>query len=89
MTERRRPGKGRHYGISLDEAQDHLEEWLAAEMEITTHQSYRLRDQTLTMADLGEVRREIDYWRGMVAELLAAEQGGARNRVWRAVMKSD
>ena len=79
----------RIYGITLDMAQDHLEEWMAAEMEITTHQSYRLRNQTLTMADLGEVRRQIQYWEGKVAELLARQNGGPRNRVYRVVPKDD
>lgn len=75
----------RQYGISLDEAQDHLEEWMTADMEITTHQSYRLRDQTLTMADLNAVRKQIEYWERKVAELLAKQQGGLRNRVYRVV----
>ena len=75
----------RQYGISLDEAQDHLEEWMTADMEITTHQSYRLRDQTLTMADLNAVRKQIEYWEKKVAELLSKQNGGPRNRVYRVV----
>ena len=88
---RRSPQKKpkRVYGITLDMAQDHLEEWLTAEMEITTHQSYRLRNQTLTMADLGEVRRQIQYWDEKVAELQARQGGGSRNRVYRVVPKDD
>ena len=85
----RRDKPKRQYGITLDMAQDHLEEWLTAEMEITTHQSYRLRDQTLTMADLDAVRRSIEYWQGMVAKLEAQQNGGPRNRVFRAVPKDD
>lgn len=82
---RGRTEQQRQYGISLDEAQDHLEEWMTADMEITTHQSYRLRDQTLTMADLNAVRKQIEYWERKVAELLAKQQGGLRNRVYRVV----
>lgn len=71
----------REYGITLKMAQKHLEEWMEAELEITTHQSYRLMDQTLTMADLGEVRRMIQYWDGKVKELLRKERCGGRNRL--------
>lgn len=84
-----RPQKKRQYGITLDQAQDHLDEWLEAEYALTTHQSYRLRDQTLTLADLDSVRRNIEYWNGKVNELLASEQSGSRNRIYRAVPKDD
>lgn len=79
--------KKRQYGITLDQAQDHLEEWLEAEYNLTTHQSYRLRDQTLTLADLDAVRRQIEYWENQVAKLQARQSGGARNRIYRAVPK--
>lgn len=72
----------KRYGISVETAQQHLDEWLEAELEITTHQSYRLGNQTLTMADLGEVRRQIEYWDGKVKALARAERCGGRNRMY-------
>lgn len=75
----------RVYGITLDRAQRHLDEWLEAELEITTHQSYRLGNQTLTMADLDEVRRMIQYWDEKVQKLLVQEKTGGRNRTYHAV----
>lgn len=69
------------YGITLEVAQKHLEDWMEAELEITTHQSYRLGNETLTMADLDAVRRNIDYWN---AKVTALKRGG-RTRFYRAV----
>ena len=72
---------GRAYGITLDVAQKHLEEWLEAELELTTHQSYRLGNEMLTMADLDAVRRNIDYWNARVNAL----RRGGRTRLYRTV----
>ena len=82
---RGRAKKAKVYGITLDVAQKHLEEWLEAELEITTHQSYTLRSKSLTMADLSSVRKQIEYWSGMVEKLKVTESTGGRNRAWRAV----
>ena len=50
----------------------------------------RIYGITLDMAqDHLEVRRQIQYWEGKVAELLARQNGGPRNRVYRAVPKDD
>ena len=81
----KRGKKEKTYGITLDIAQKHLEEWMEAELEITTHQSYRLRNQTLTMADLSQVRQTIDYWAKKVEALKAVKESGGRNRIYRAV----
>lgn len=72
-------------GITLDIARRHLEEWLEAELELTTHQSYRIGNQSLTRADLGEVRRMVEFWSDRVAALERAAQGRGRNRIYHAV----
>ena len=72
-------------GLTLEIARRHLEEWLEAELEITTHQSYRLGNQTLTMADLDMVGRRIEYWRQMAEKLERMERSGGRNRVYHVV----
>jgi hypothetical protein len=77
--------KAKEYGITLAMAQKHLEEWMEAELEITTHQSYRLGNQTLTMADLEQVRGTIDYWSEKVERLKAIAAAGGRNRAYRIV----
>lgn len=75
------------YGITLEVAQKHLEEWMEAELEVTTHQSYQLGSRTLTMADLGDIRETIDYWEKKVAALLTAQKNGGRGRVRRVVLR--
>ena len=75
----------RVYGITLETAQKHLDEWLEAELEITTHQSYKLGGQTLTMAELYQVRAEIEYWSEKVEKLKAREAKGGRNRIYYGV----
>lgn len=75
----------RRYGITLEIAQEHLDEWLEAELAVTTHQSYQLGGKSLTRADLGEIRETIDYWEQKVAQLQALEQNGGRGRMFRVV----
>ena len=72
-------------GITLEIARKHLKEWLEAELEITTHQSYRLGNESLTRADLDMVGRRIEYWRQMVAKLERMEGARGRSRVYHVV----
>ena len=43
--------------------------WLETEEEIAVNQSYTIKDKSFTRADLGQVRKEIDYWSAKVAAL--------------------
>ena len=72
-------------GISLEVAKKHLDAWLTAELEVTTHQSYTIGSRSLTKANLSEIRKEIEYWTNEVARLENIEKRGGRNRVYRAV----
>ena len=72
-------------GISLEIAKKHLDAWLTAELEVTTHQSYTIGSRSLTKANLSEIRQQIEYWRNPVARLENIEKRGGRNRVFRAV----
>ena len=72
-------------GISLERAKKHLDAWLTAELEVTTHQSYTIGSRSLTKANLSEIRQQIEYWRNQVARLENIEKRGGRNRVFRAV----
>lgn len=69
----------------LDIAKKHLDAWLTAELEVTTHQSYTIGSRSLTKANLSEIRKEIDYWQNEVARLENIEKRGGRNRVFRAI----
>lgn len=72
-------------GISLEIAKKHLNAWLTAELEVTTHQSYTIGSRSLTKANLSEIRQQIEYWRNQVARLENIGKRGGRNRVFRAV----
>lgn len=72
-------------GISLEIARKHLSAWLEAELEVTTHQSYTIGSRSLTKANLGEIRQQIEFWNNEVVRLETIERHGGRNRVVRAV----
>jgi hypothetical protein len=69
----------------IEIARHHLNAWLEAELELTTHQSYKIGSRSLTKADLGEIRKQIEFWQNRVAQLENAEKRGGRNRVVRVV----
>lgn len=69
----------------LEIARHHLNTWLEAELELTTHQSYKIGSRSLTKADLGQIRKQIEFWQNRVAQLENAEKRGGRNRVVRVV----
>lgn len=72
-------------GISLEIAKKHLDAWLTAELEVTTHQSYTIGSRSLTKANLAEIRKQIEYWNDQVARLENIKKRGGRNRIFRAV----
>ena len=61
--------------ITAEVARSHLEAWLEAELTVTQGQSYTIGKRVLTKADLGEIRKTIDYWEAKVNQ---AEQGNRR-----------
>ena len=69
----------------LEIARKHLEAWLAAQLEVTTHQSYTIGSRSLTKANLSEIRKQIQFWENEVARLENISKRGGRNRVFRAV----
>lgn len=62
-------------GITLEQAQAQLENWLAASTAVATSQSYSIGSRSLTRADASEIREQIDYWQNQVNRLSA---GGSR-----------
>lgn len=72
-------------GITLEVAQKHLDEWLEAELRVTTGQSYTIGSRALTRANLTEIRNSIDYWNKKVLELDNIKKVGGRNRIKRVV----
>lgn len=72
-------------GITLKIAQKHLNAWLEAELTVTTNQSYTIGSRSLTRADLSDIREQIVFWEGKVAQLKNQQQRGGRNRIIRIV----
>ena len=64
-----------------------MKTWMAAEDAIATGQSYQIGTRMLTRASLKQVREQIEYWAGRLAEAEAAEQRGGRNRIFQFVPK--
>ncbi len=65
--------------------QEKLNTWIAAEEAIATGQSYQIGSRMLTRADLKQVREEMEYWAGKLAEAENEEKAGGRNRLYRFV----
>lgn len=72
-------------GITLEQANEHLQAWLTAELEVTTHQSYSIGSRSLTKADLGEIREQIEYWNNWVIRLTNLKKNKGRNCARRVV----
>lgn len=65
--------------------QEQVNIWLEAERAIATGQSYQIGTRMLTRADLKQVREELEYWAGKLAEAEAEEQCGGRIRAFHFV----
>ena len=71
--------------ITLVTAKKHLDMWLEAESEVAINQAYTIGGKSFTRANLGEIRKQIEYWSNKVQALenIAIRKG--RNRVYRVV----
>ena len=49
------------------------------------NQSYKIGSRSLTKADLGQIRKQIEFWQNRVAQLENTGKRGGRNRVVRVV----
>lgn len=72
-------------GITLEIAQNHLDEWLKAELVVTGGQSYQIGSRRLDRANLYQIREEIKYWENKVNQLRLQANRGGKVRVMRAV----
>lgn len=64
-------------GLTLAQAEQHLNEWLSADSAVAKGQAYSLGGRTFTRADAREIRENIRYWQQMVKQLA---RGGVRAR---------
>jgi len=70
---------------SILTAKKHLNAWLTAELEVTTHQSYTIANRSLTKANLSEIRKQIQFWQNEVAKLENTKKRGGRNRIYQVI----
>lgn len=68
--------------FSKELCQSQLNIWLEAEKRVATGQEYQIGTRKLTRASLKEIRNEMEYWAGKLAEAEAEEKAGGRNRLY-------
>lgn len=56
-------------GITLTQASAQLALWLAADAAVASGQSYAMGEKSLTLANAGEIRKNIDFWEAKVKSL--------------------
>jgi len=49
-------------GLTLEIAEEQLAQWLAANSAVTANQSYSIDNRTLTRADAGAIKDQIEFW---------------------------
>lgn len=68
-------------GITLEQAQARLDEYLAAEAAVLAKQSYAIAGRQLSLANLAEIQKGIEIWNNRATLLGAQAQGRTRARV--------
>lgn len=64
--------------LDLTEAQAQLDLWLAASRAVATGKSYTIDGRQLTRENGSEIREQINYWSGMVADFTRQSKGEQR-----------
>lgn len=64
-------------GITLAQATERLEAWLAADLAVSSGQEYSIGNRRLKRADVAEIRNQIDYWERKVNQLADGGRSGA------------
>lgn len=72
---------------TLAEAQAHLAAWLAADLAVAGGQSYTIGSRSLTRADAGRIKTQIEFWSREVERLTAGRSRGCR--LMRAVPRDE
>lgn len=69
-------------GITLEQAQQQLDIWLAASIAVAGNQSYEVSSgnggRKLTRADAGAIQKQIAFWDARVRALTPVATGGRR-----------
>lgn len=65
-------------GITLAQAEAQLAAWVAASTAVASNQSYSMKDRSMTRADAGEIRQQIEFWDAWVRRLTPRSRGRTR-----------
>lgn len=60
---------------TLDDARQHLQAWLDADLAVSRGQEYRIGGRSLTRAQAAEIAERIRYWRREVERLQTGRTG--------------
>ncbi len=63
--------------ITLQQAQTHLDAWLAANLAVAKGKSYSMNGRSLTLADVEEIQKQIAYWERRIVALQNNSSSGA------------
>jgi len=55
--------------MTLEQANQHLQAWLSADLALATGKEYRIGERTLRRTDAAEVKERIAYWSRQVSQL--------------------
>lgn len=55
--------------ITLSQAQTALDAWVAADLAVAKGQSYSMNGRSLTLANVKEIREQIQYWERRIMSL--------------------
>lgn len=66
-------------GITLAQAQEQLDRYIAAETAVLNNQSYTIGDRQLTRASLPYIQKGIETWNNRVQMLSLAQRGRSRS----------
>lgn len=60
--------------LTSAQAQTAFDAWIAADLAVAKGQSYSMNGRTLTLANVKEIREQIQYWERRLAVLQSANQ---------------
>lgn len=55
--------------MTLEQARQHLQAWLEADLALATGKEYTIGTRSLTRANAAEIKERIRYWSGVVNRL--------------------
>ncbi|MEM5461594.1 DUF6148 family protein [Paraburkholderia phytofirmans] len=67
-------------GITLEQAQQQLDTWMAASLKVASGQAYEIEGRKMTRANLAEIQQSITFWDAKVKSLTPTRRRGARVR---------